>query len=184
MRLALLALLAATTSAISSSEESERALRLKTSRQLKEILDDLDIAYPSGSSKEKLREIAMREDAWSQYERDFPDKVNKYKGKPPSATTKTKFSTGDEKTDNDLGIADTPPDQDFSDIEDDTKRECAACRLHLRDLLVRDLILASLQDFGKAVRDGNGFRRCQIHGPGLARPARRRDVKHQIGRQR
>jgi hypothetical protein len=43
-----------------SAEDVKRRIRLKTSRQLKEILRELDISVPSGISKEELRSLVFK----------------------------------------------------------------------------------------------------------------------------
>ena len=53
-----------------------KAVRMKTSRQLKEILAELGIEH-SGLDKDGLRELALKEDAVSKWEELHPEKKRK-----------------------------------------------------------------------------------------------------------
>ena len=55
--------------------EAERAIRLKTTRQLKEMLKALKIPFKSSATKEELRELALEKDALAKYEKRFPEKA-------------------------------------------------------------------------------------------------------------
>jgi len=65
--------------------EAERAVRLKTTRQLKEILKALKISFKASATKEELRELALKKDAIAKYEQKFPEKAKKRKPKAKRA---------------------------------------------------------------------------------------------------
>ena len=60
----------------SSDDDKRKAVRMKTTRQLKEILGELSIGH-AGLDKEALRELAFREDAIAKYEELHPEKKRK-----------------------------------------------------------------------------------------------------------
>lgn len=77
--LALFALLALADARTSEEKEAmNKAIRMKTSRQLKEIFDELSIDY-AGLDKEAMRKLAYKEDAVGRWEELHPEK----KRKPP-----------------------------------------------------------------------------------------------------
>ena len=53
---------------------AEKAVRMKTSRQLKEILTELKIKFDKDDDKEDLRAIALKHDAVSKWEALHPEK--------------------------------------------------------------------------------------------------------------
>ena len=55
----------------------EKAIRLKTTRQLKEILTELKIKVPKDAGKEALRSLALKHDAITKYEELHPEKKKK-----------------------------------------------------------------------------------------------------------
>ena len=57
-----------------NDDEAKKAVRMKTSRQLREILDELDIHAPAGASKDELRDIALKENAIPRWEELHPEK--------------------------------------------------------------------------------------------------------------
>ena len=63
--------------ALADDEAAAKAVRLRTTRQLKEILDDLNIKYPKNADKDALRELALEEDAVTKYEEKYPEKKKK-----------------------------------------------------------------------------------------------------------
>ena len=71
----LLALAAGRTS--EEKEAMQKAIRMRTSRQLKEIFDDLGIKYKKSDKADELRKIAYKEDAITTYEEKYPDKKRK-----------------------------------------------------------------------------------------------------------
>ena len=75
-RLVLLAFAAAVVS-VAADADKERAVRMKTSRQLKDILDELSIPYAPSMSKDDLRALALKEDAVSRWEELHPEKKRK-----------------------------------------------------------------------------------------------------------
>merc|ERR1719231_1662523 len=63
-------------------ELAQKAIRMKTSRQLKEIFDELGISH-KGLSKEELKKTAYKEDAVARWEKLHPEKAyKKPKGSP------------------------------------------------------------------------------------------------------
>ena len=66
-------LLALALTVVSASDEKEKAIRLKTTRQLKEILKELKIKYPADADKDKLRSLALKHDAITKYEELHPE---------------------------------------------------------------------------------------------------------------
>ena len=72
--------------AVSSSHAAEpeggeeKAVRMKTTRQLKEILDDLHIKFPKDADKEKLRKIALKHGAITAHEKKHPEKKKAPRG--------------------------------------------------------------------------------------------------------
>jgi len=73
--------LLASPAAAADAAAKEKAVRMKTSRQLKEILTELKIKFPKDADKEDLREIAIEKDALSKWEALHPEK----KKPPPGA---------------------------------------------------------------------------------------------------
>ena len=63
--------------ALADDDAAAKAVRMRTTRQLKEILDDLDIKYPKNADKDALRELALEEDAIAKYEEKHPEKKKK-----------------------------------------------------------------------------------------------------------
>ena len=77
----MLVLALAAVSAVHANDEAKRkAIRMKTSRQLKEIMKELDIAHPSSISKDDIRELAYTEDAVNRWEELHPEKKRRPKG--------------------------------------------------------------------------------------------------------
>ena len=74
--LAIVALLAVFAVGDDDDAAKAKAVRMKTSRQLKEILTELDIEH-SGLDKDGLRELALKEDAVSRWEEIHPEKKRK-----------------------------------------------------------------------------------------------------------
>lgn len=72
---AMLALAAGRTT--EEKEAMQKAIRMRTSRQLKEIFDDLGIKYKKSDKADELRKIAYKEDAITQYEEKYPEKKRK-----------------------------------------------------------------------------------------------------------
>ena len=54
--------------AAASEEDTKRQIRLKTTRQLKEILSELKIDFPANAGKDELRDVAFANDALKKYE--------------------------------------------------------------------------------------------------------------------
>ena len=75
----LLALLAEPTLARTTEEKEamQKAIRMRTSRQLKEIFDDLGIKYSKSAKTDDLRKLAYKEDAVARYEEKHPEKKRK-----------------------------------------------------------------------------------------------------------
>jgi len=71
------AMLAAAAASAAADADTAKAVRMKTARQLKEILADLDIDVPAGADKEALRALAMEHDAITKYEAKHPEKKKK-----------------------------------------------------------------------------------------------------------
>lgn len=63
-------------------EVAKKAVRMKTSRQLKEILSELGIPH-DGLDKEELRELALAENAVPRYEEIHPEKKRKPRWRTP-----------------------------------------------------------------------------------------------------
>mmetsp|Transcript_42962 Transcript_42962/g.71408 ORF Transcript_42962/g.71408 Transcript_42962/m.71408 type:complete len:221 (-) Transcript_42962:348-1010(-) len=61
--------------------DKEREVRLKTTRQLKEILTALNIPFSSSASKEELRALAVKKNAIAKYEKKFPSQARKSRSK-------------------------------------------------------------------------------------------------------
>ena len=53
----------------------EKRVRMKTSRQLKEILKELNIKFPSDADKDDLRQIALKYGAMAKWEALHPEKA-------------------------------------------------------------------------------------------------------------
>lgn len=69
----------------------EKAVRMKTSRQLKEMLTELNIKFPKDADKERLRSLAIKHDAVSKWESLHPEK----KKKPPAMAKQDPNSMAD-----------------------------------------------------------------------------------------
>ena len=70
---------------VASAEDDEvkaKAVRMKTSRQLKEILTELGIDH-GGLDKDGLRALALREDAVTKWEELHPEKKRKPRSQSP-----------------------------------------------------------------------------------------------------
>lgn len=67
MRMLCLGLAFAAAAAELTTEESKKEIRMKSTRQLKDILKELDIKHPVSIAKEDLREFALSEDAMNRY---------------------------------------------------------------------------------------------------------------------
>ena len=93
--LALAALLGTSSAAGPSTEEKKKAIRMKTTRQLKEISDKLEIDH-KGLSKEELQTKAYKEDAIGRWETLHPEKKKKPRPKSGylggSKTSKKRYS--------------------------------------------------------------------------------------------
>ena len=64
-------------------EAIQKGIRMRTSRQLKEIFDDLGIEYKKSAKVDELRKLAYKEDAVTKYEEKYPEKKRKTpKGSP------------------------------------------------------------------------------------------------------
>ena len=73
----MLLLLLSVGGAASSREDraaAEKAVRMKTTRQLKEILTELEIKFPKDADKEDLKELALKHDAIARWEELHPEK--------------------------------------------------------------------------------------------------------------
>ena len=80
MRRTLLLLLCALGALARTTEEKEamhKAIRMRTSRQLKEIFDDLGIKYGKSDKVDALRSLAYKENAVGRYEEKHPEKKRK-----------------------------------------------------------------------------------------------------------
>ena len=79
--LALAALLGTSSAAGPSTEEKKRAIRMKSTPKLKEILADLGIEFDAAIGKEELRELVLQKDALTKWEEKHPDqkKVRAYR---------------------------------------------------------------------------------------------------------
>ena len=75
----LLALASPAWSADADAAAKEKAIRLKTTRQLKEILTELKIKVPKDAGKETLRSLALKHDAITKWEELHPEKKKKEK---------------------------------------------------------------------------------------------------------
>ena len=67
MRMLCLGLAFAAAAAELTTEESKKEIRMKSTRQLKDILKELEIKHPVSIAKEDLRELALSEDAMNRY---------------------------------------------------------------------------------------------------------------------
>ena len=78
--LALAALLGTSSAAGPSTEEKKRAIRMKSTPKLKEILADLGIEFDAAIGKEELRELVLQKDALTKWEEKHPEqkKVRAY----------------------------------------------------------------------------------------------------------
>merc|ERR1719240_1811970 len=75
--LVLLMALGALSRTTEEKEAMQKAIRMRTSRQLKEIFDDLGIKYSKKAKTDELRKLAYKEDAVTRYEEKHPDKKRK-----------------------------------------------------------------------------------------------------------
>ena len=71
---------------VCTDPDVERVVRMKTTRQLRSILKDLEIDIPAGkeADKETLRDLAIKHDAIARWEAFYPEKK-----KPPPAEDPT-----------------------------------------------------------------------------------------------
>ena len=78
--LALAALLGTSSAAGPSTEDKKKAIRMKSTPKLKEILADLGIEFDAAIGKEELRELVLQKDALTKWEEKHPDqkKVRAY----------------------------------------------------------------------------------------------------------
>lgn len=79
----MLLLLLSVGGAASSREDraaAEKAVRMKTTRQLKEILTELEIKFPKDADKEDLKELALKHDAIARWEELHPEKKKMPRG--------------------------------------------------------------------------------------------------------
>ena len=67
-----------------ASAAEEKAVRMKTSRQLKEILTELKIKFPKDADKEELREIALEKGAIAKWEARYPAQKKRAPGGGPT----------------------------------------------------------------------------------------------------
>ena len=74
---ALLVAFAPTCSVAMSDAAMEKAIRMKTTRQLREILTEAGIEFKTGASKEEMRALVWEHDALSIYEAAHPEKAKK-----------------------------------------------------------------------------------------------------------
>ena len=58
-----------------------KGIRMRTSRQIREILDVLGITYGESDSADELKQIAFREDAVARYEKKYPDKKRRVRNR-------------------------------------------------------------------------------------------------------
>ena len=58
------------------------AVRMRTTRQLREILNELEIEVPAGAEKEEIRTLVLEHDAIAKYEQLHPEKVRKPRAPP------------------------------------------------------------------------------------------------------
>ena len=65
--LALAALLGTGSAAGPSTEDKKKAIRMKSTPKLKEILADLGIEHDAAIGKEELRELVLQEDALTKW---------------------------------------------------------------------------------------------------------------------
>ena len=70
--LALAALLGTGSAAGPSTEDKKKAIRMKSTPKLKEILADLGIEHDAAIGKEELRELVLQEDALTKWEKKHP----------------------------------------------------------------------------------------------------------------
>ena len=68
-----------------SDAAKKKAVRMKTSRQLKEILSELSIEH-GGLDKDGLRELALKEDAVSRWEELHPEQKPKPRWRTPGGS--------------------------------------------------------------------------------------------------
>ena len=92
LRWMLLAVMVASCEA-SDEEAKAKAVRMKTTRQLRQIFDELGIDAPASLSKDEMRELALQEDAISRWEELHPEKKRR-----PRAAGGGGMDFGDMKT--------------------------------------------------------------------------------------
>ena len=66
------ALLGTSSAAGPSTEDKKKAIRMKSTPKLKEILADLGIEHDTSIGKEELRELVLQEDALTKWEKKHP----------------------------------------------------------------------------------------------------------------
>jgi len=82
MRLLVFALLVAVCegTSLNTDAEAERGVRMKTKRQLVEILKEVGVKTPASADKEELRKLALKHDAVAKWEKLHPEKKKKPRG--------------------------------------------------------------------------------------------------------
>ena len=73
----LLLLATALTASGAADAAAQKAVRMRTKRQLTQILSDLAIEVPEGADIYALREIALKQDAIPKWESKFPEKIKR-----------------------------------------------------------------------------------------------------------
>ena len=71
-RHALLLFVLHSSAAAEGVEDKKKAIRMKSTPKLKEILTDLGVDYDASIDKEALRELALKEDALTRWEKKHP----------------------------------------------------------------------------------------------------------------
>ena len=78
VRMSIMLLLAmALTASGAADAAAQKAVRMRTKRQLTQILSDLAIEVPEGADIYALREIALKQDAIPKWESKFPEKIKR-----------------------------------------------------------------------------------------------------------
>ena len=65
------------TLALAATAEEAKAVRMKTTRQLREMMKEVGMKYDKDDSKEQLREHALEMKLMEKYEKKFPGKLKK-----------------------------------------------------------------------------------------------------------
>ena len=73
----MLLLATALTASGAADAAAQKAVRMRTKRQLTQILSDLAIEVPEGADIYALREIALKQDAIPKWESKFPEKIKR-----------------------------------------------------------------------------------------------------------